>query len=100
MYKALIFDFGRTIYDKDKNCLFEKVTEVLEYCRTNGYKLFMVSNYEKGRERVIRDSGVREYFDNIIVTKDKGEKDFLKCISGMGLEPKDVLVVGDRKKAK
>lgn len=99
MYKALIFDFGRTIYDKDNNCLFPKITEVFEYCRTNGYKLFMISNYETGREEIIRDSGVRKYFDKIVVTKGKNKKDFLRCISGVGLEPKDVLVVGDRIKS-
>jgi len=98
MTKALIFDFGRTVYDKDNKKLFRGVIVFLKYCKRNGYKLALISNDEPGRRELINDLNLGGYFDKIIVTKEKGEGDFRKCISDFGLEPKDVVVIGDRVK--
>ena len=123
--RAIIFDWGRTLYDNDNNWLFPETKEVLEYC-VQKYKLAVVSIAAQGEseERFAKLSllGIRHYFQ-IALFSDKGsaaheiagfsladttqemidriafrQKMFLgrNAIGNLGVKPHEAVVVDDR----
>ena len=95
--KAIIFDWTGTLYERHKG-IFPFTKEVLESLKPK-YKLGLVSKageYVPERNADIEKSGIKDYFDFIIVDSEKGTKQFKECIKGLGATPEETAVVGDR----
>jgi HAD superfamily hydrolase (TIGR01549 family) len=77
-----------------------RVEAVRELARK--YRLALLSNFDDGEtgHLIVADTGVRELFEIVVISADAGlrkphPKIFLDLIGQMGLEPHEVLYVGD-----
>jgi HAD superfamily phosphatase (TIGR01668 family) len=95
MFKGVIFDFNRTIYDPEKGSLTEGVCQLLEdlYLRK---KLCLISVGGREREQQIQDLEIEKYFVSTQVVHRKTQSHFRKCMQYMLLSAEEVVVVGDR----
>ncbi|MEX0616520.1 MAG: HAD hydrolase-like protein [Candidatus Woykebacteria bacterium] len=98
MIKAIIFDFGYTIYDPENEKLVDGAIEALEEVHEKGLKLALVSRTKDVQKRLeqISNLGLNTYFDYIEVMPLEGTKEFDPIIEKFGFEPQEFLVVGDR----
>lgn len=96
--KAVIFDFGYTIYDSDKEELIPNAVETLEKLHSKGFKLAVISRTQdpEKRKKQIRELGINKYFDFIEAVPIDGTKEFAPIIDKFGFKPEEFLVVGDR----
>lgn len=96
MIKAIIFDWTGTLYERNKG-LFDFSIDVLNGVR-NKYRLGLVSKSRdvESRRRELEGSGIIDYFWSIIVSESKGIGELEQSISELGVNPEQVLVVGDR----
>ena len=75
--------------------------ELLDYLKTNGYKLALASSTQKeGVTRELRDAGLIDFFDELVcgdmVKKSKPEPDiFLEAASRIDSSPEECLVIED-----
>ena len=68
--KAVIFDYGRTLYDREGERFFLEAREVLEYLRPK-YRLAIVSIANEGdppeaRLKALEEAGIRQHFSMIL----------------------------------
>lgn len=96
MKKIIIFDFNRTIYDPDNNCIIPGVRFVLRTLLRRGFSLYLVSRAGKSRREMIKNLGMRQYFLRIIITKEKSRKDFERIVMGRMINRHLSFVIGDR----
>ncbi|KAI8319555.1 HAD-superfamily hydrolase [Martensiomyces pterosporus] len=80
--------------------MFPEVLKVLKYLRRKGIKLGVVSNMDEGGENVLKDMGIREYFDfvlkSITVGVEKPDPRIFRCaLDAVGIPAYDTLHVGD-----
>ena len=85
-------------YDAAKGSIAEAIP-VLEKLKEH-YPMVLVSNFYGNVESVLSDFGLRHFFDNIIESAVVGvrkpdPKIFALGVEALGLEPEQVLVVGD-----
>ncbi|KAJ2390478.1 Haloacid dehalogenase-like hydrolase domain-containing protein 3 [Coemansia sp. RSA 2559] len=83
--------------------MFDEVPRVLGYLRRKGLKLGVISNMDEGADCVLRDLGIREYFDfvlkSVVVGVEKpNPKMFEIAISAVNVQAYDALHVGDSEK--
>lgn len=83
--------------------LFEDVQEVLAELSRREYRLGVVSNFAPTLKAILREKGVLDYFDPVIVSTEVGlEKPnpaiFRLALERSELRPADVLYVGDHEK--
>lgn len=97
MKKGIIFDFNRTLYDPDLDELVPGAKSVLKKLKERGYKLFLVS-HGSYRKSLISELGVENYFDKIVISKEKSLEDFKEVTLNSNLTIKESFVVGDRVK--
>ena len=95
MERIVIFDFYRTIYNPDSSSLVQGANEILEELKSRGYRLFLLSYGEWGRQSLIEDLGIADRFEKILVTTQKTEQEFQELLRGVP-GSKEVFVVGDR----
>lgn len=97
--KAIIFDWGRTIYDKDNERLFPETKEVLEYCAKK-YTLAIVSlavdDHIEGRFEKLDNYDIRKYFKFALFHVSDKDSLFRNAIGNLNLKPEEILVVDDR----
>jgi len=97
--KAIIFDWGRTIYDKDNERLFLETKEVLEYCAKK-YTLAIVSlaidDDIEGRFVKLDAYDIRKYFKFALFHASDKDSSFRNAIGNLNLKPEQILVVDDR----
>lgn len=101
--KAIIFDFGRTLFDSDKKQIFFDAEDILSYCGQKGYRMAVVSlvsnhsnaSLEERREQ-IETSVLRKYFEIIEVTDSDKDKSFDKVVEKFGFSRSEILIVDDR----
>jgi len=117
--KAVIFDWGRTIYDKDNEVLFPETIDVLEYC-SKKYDLAVVSlaidGDIEGRFQKLDRFDIRKYFKLCLfsdthesfiaqdasreeVEKVKfAQKDMLmrNAVGNLNYKPEEIVLVDDR----
>lgn len=99
MIKAIIFDWGRTLYDIEKESLFSETEDVLDYL-SKKYNLAIVSlatdgNFEK-RWQIIKNHNLEKYFKSILFTQDDKDKLYVDTLEKMKLKPNEVVIVDDR----
>jgi FMN phosphatase YigB (HAD superfamily) len=96
MKKIIIFDFNRTLYDPDNDCLMFGARFVLRILIRRGFVLYLVSRAGQSRGQLIDNLGIGQYFAQIIITKEKGKKDFQKIIAREMINRSLSFVIGDR----
>lgn len=101
--KAIIFDWGRTLFDSLTKEEFPEAMEVLVYCKEKGYRMACASLVSAQAnatltERIaqIENSNLRSFFEFIRVT-DK-DKDMIldEMVSLFNLPRQEILIVDDR----
>lgn len=103
--KAIIWDWGRTLYQSDEKIEFPEAEQVLQYCQNKGYRMVTVSlvspaanaNLEERKEQ-IEESSLRKYFEAVYVTANDKEAIFEQAVKNLGLPRKDIWIIGDRMK--
>lgn len=96
MKKIIIFDFNRTLYDPDNNCLIYGARFVLRTLIRRGFLLYLVSRREKSRKELIENLGLEKYFSQVVIAKEKSKKDFQRITTGVAINLNLSFVVGDR----
>ena len=103
MIKAIIFDWGRTLWDNENGVLFPDTKETLEYLRGKGYRMALLSVTENTAEGLklkrIQDGGLEPFFDKIVLCEEKGETEVQTINARWNLPYEDIMVIGDRTKA-
>jgi FMN phosphatase YigB (HAD superfamily) len=96
--KAVIFDFGYTIYDPDEKRLLDHAQDTFMSLQGMGLKLALVSRTQFPKKRIqqIKDLGLNKYFDYIDAIEKGGTKEFMPIINKFGFNPDEFLVIGDR----
>lgn len=98
MIKAIIFDWGRTIYDKENEKLFLETKKVLQYCFEK-YELALVSlaidDDIEGRFSKIDEYDIRKYFKFMLFHASDKNSLFRNVIGNLNLKPQEILVVDD-----
>ena len=101
MIKAIIFDWGRTLFDPEKKIELPDSVEVLAYCKKKGYKICVASLVRadtiEEREGQIKNFNLGKYIDDIEVSDEK-EKDTIldNLIKRLDISRKEILMVDDR----
>ena len=98
MIKAVVFDYGRTLLDRETNKFFPEAFKLLEDLKQKGYKLGLVSKTKNTPDRAeeIVETGLADNFDAVITTYVKKEENFKELASDLDIKPSEMLIVGDR----
>lgn len=96
MKKIIIFDFNRTIYDPDNDCLIPGVRFVLRILLRREFTLCLISRAGKSRKDLVKKLGISKYFSRVIIAKEKNKKDFERMVAPMAIDKSSSFVVGDR----
>jgi HAD superfamily hydrolase (TIGR01549 family) len=80
--------------------LYEDVLPALEWLQGSGLRKGIVSNWQRGLSHFLRELGVLDYFDFVVVSAEVGYQKpdtrmFQIASERMGLEPGEILHVGD-----
>lgn len=99
MIKAIIFDWGRTLHDPERDVLFEGAQEILG--RLAGkYHLSLVSlaksNTPEDRRKQIDDSGIAHHFQEILVGGEDKDSMYDHLVTKLGFMPSEIAMVDDR----
>ncbi len=101
--KAIIFDWGRTLYDSDAKKEFLDAEEVLKYCQDHAYRLAVVSLTSQHSNSTLDERGLqieksflRKYFEVALVTDADKDKLFDEIVKKFGLPREQVVIVDDR----
>lgn len=101
--KAIIFDWGRTLFDSDAKKEFPEAEQVLLGCKEKNLRLALVSlvsnnsnaNLEE-RTAQIEDSHLRQFFETALVIEGDKDKILEQTVAGLGLPREEILIVDDR----
>lgn len=102
--KAIIFDWGRTLYDVDIKKEISDSEDVLSYCKQKGYRICVASlarpltgdNVEERRKQ-IENSSLDRYLDMIEVSDAKEKDEMLNnLVQKLNLSKEEILFVDDR----
>jgi len=101
MIRAVIFDWGGTLWSNEDQALMPGAEVLLEYCKNKGYGLALLSRgddvYFEVKREFIQKSGVEYYFAKVVLStkKEKEEIDEIRKTLGDILY-KDIIMIGDR----
>ena len=96
---TLIFDWGRTIHDPERDILFEGVTELIpEFAAKYTLALVSLAKSEtpEGRRKSIEESGIAQYFDHILVGADDKNEMYEKLLTELAVNPQEIALIDDR----
>jgi len=101
--KAIIFDWGRTLYDSDTAALFPDATGIVDHL-ARSYSLAIVAliargDFEAGvRERyhILRDAKLMPHFAAILFDREDKDRLYARALDGLHLRATDVAIVDDR----
>ena len=102
--KAIIFDWGRTLYDVDTKKEISDSEDVLSYCKQKGYKMCVASlarpltgDSVGERRKQIENSTLGKYLDLVEVSDVKEKKEMLDIlVKKLNLPKEEILFVDDR----
>jgi FMN phosphatase YigB (HAD superfamily) len=101
--KAIIFDWGRTLFDSETKKEFFDAEKVLQYCQTRGYRLViasLVSVHANAtlEERILQigRSPLRKFFEMTAVTDKDKDTIFDEIVGKLNLPRSQILIVDDR----
>lgn len=97
--KAIIFDWGRTLYDPENKVLYPDVKCILEIL-AKYYKLGIISLASDGkierRLNLIKTFGLAELFSVIKIAKEDKDSLYEQAFSELKVLPKETMIVDDR----
>jgi FMN phosphatase YigB (HAD superfamily) len=101
--KAIIFDWGRTLFDSELKKEFFDAERVLSFCKDKKLILAvasLVSEHSffglKGREEQIENSPLRKYFSFALVTDKDKNKIFDELVKNISFKREEIMIVDDR----
>lgn len=101
--KAVIFDWGRTLYDSENKKEFSESVEVLSYLGNKGYLIATVSLVTPvanatlaERTESIEKSPLRRFFRFATAVGKNKDAAFDEAVKVIGFSREQVLIVGDR----
>jgi FMN phosphatase YigB (HAD superfamily) len=101
--KAIIFDWGRTLYNSEAKKEFPDAEEVLKYCRAKGYRLAIASLVSIQADKTIEErvtqvesSPLRKYFELALVTNKDKDTIFDEIVKKINIPREQILIVDDR----
>ena len=78
----------------------ETLKELRERCDTVNYKLVVFTKGElQDQENKLKRSGLLKYFDDVEITSDKGQAEFLALCEHQQIHPSELLMVGNSLKS-
>ena len=101
--KAIIFDWGRVLFDSETKKDFSEAEDVVMFCKNRGLRLAVASLVSassnanlKERKNQIESSNLRKFFEFVRVTE--GDKDLIfdEIVEKLGLPREEILIVDDR----
>lgn len=99
MMRAIIFDWGRTLYDSESQALFPRTKEVLQVL-SRRYLLAIVSLASDGnieeRQQMLQAFDIKKYFTSIHFDQKDKDHLYMLALSTLGLLPREVVIVDDR----
>ncbi|MBI1970198.1 HAD hydrolase-like protein [Candidatus Woesearchaeota archaeon] len=95
MIKGIIFDFNRTLYDKEHNQFFPEAKPLLRELK-GAYKLSLISKAPDNSDAIYKDYEFISFFEKIVIKPEKTEKEFQECLTAMKLGTAEVIIVGDK----
>lgn len=99
MIKGIIFDWGRVLYDADRNVLFPETVKCLDKI-SKKYKLAIVSLASDGnidrRLKLIKENNLEKYFSVILFNKEDKDSLYVSALSKMGLKNRELVIIDDR----
>ncbi len=94
--RIIIFDFYRTLYNPETNCLYQGTEQVLEKLRERGYDLYLLTWAEEYRKNLISTLGIESYFSRVIFIHESKEEGFQEILKNPDIEREASFVIGDR----
>lgn len=94
--KAIVFDFGRTIYDPDSDRLVPGALELLNQAHAQGYICLLLTKAGPGRLEQLKALGLTDLFDDIVITTQKSVAVFQEFANRFGIDTSRSFVIGDR----
>ena len=101
--KAIIWDWGRTLYQSDEKIEFPQSQEILEYCKSKDYRMVVVSKAGPAstvdvpeRTQQIEASPLRKFFELAFVTDQDKAEFFERAVAHFNLPREQILMIGDR----
>ena len=100
--KAVIFDWGRTLYNPEEGALFSDTKSVLEYLKLKNYILAIVALATAGQSKITERMSIIEkenlalYFVSIKFDIENKDKMYEETLFELGLKHEDVFIVDDR----
>ncbi len=102
MIRAIIFDWGRTLYDSERGALFPGVPDLLT-ALAQRYDLAIVSlvsgEYERRvaeRRETLRATGIAPLFAAVRFVPADKDGAYLATLAELGVQPAEVAIVDDR----
>lgn len=102
MIDAIIFDWGRTLYDSEVGALFPEVPELIPRL-ARSYRLAIVSlvsgDYaarSAARLAMLRDSGLESHFAAVRFVASDKDRAYDETLAELGVAPSAVAIVDDR----
>jgi len=93
-----IIELGKHLLAKPIE-LIDGVEEVLIHLKKN-YRLVVATKGDLlDQERKLKNSGIEHYFHHIEIMSDKQEKDYLKLIRHLDIQPQEFLMIGNSLKS-
>lgn len=95
MKKLAVVDFNRTVYEPTTGKLVEGALVALTILKNAGFVLYLVSKKEAGRENILKELGVRHFFEKVKFLEEKSVSAFKKIISGLKIQKRNIYFIGD-----
>ena len=98
--KAIIFDWGRTLFDSETKKEFSDAEQILTLCMERGYRLTLASlaNIFTPKERMkqIEGSPLWNFFEIVVVINKDKDKILDEIVLKLNLPRNEILIVDDR----
>lgn len=101
--RAILFDWGRTLYDSERGVLFPDAAAVVEWLART-HRLAIVSLVTAGdyearvaeRHAVLREADIERYFAPILFARADKERLYGRALAELGVRPEEAAIVDDR----
>lgn len=101
--KAIIFDWGRTLFDSEAKELYPESESVMEFCHSQGLHLACASLVSAQanatldeRKNQIENSVLRKFFEFVLVTDINKDIILAEIVAKLNLPREEILIVDDR----
>ncbi len=101
--RAIIFDWGRTLFESESKVEFPESNSILEFCQKRLYRLALVSLVSsianatlQERIKQIETSPLRHFFEFTAITDKDKDKALDEVVAKLGLPRNEILIVDDR----